>query len=143
MSPSAAAPHPHAGSPRTAPGCCPAKLLDIGKYVPFIPFFFILLDLFVAFATCVLLARLVYKAFASIYKSVYKAPRPGVSAFPVDPTRADSCDMSQPYAHRAEIERLDQRSGSTSGSTARVPQLPLRRGDENGLPMCWSHQHRR
>jgi hypothetical protein len=52
------------------------------------------------------LARLVYKAFARIYKSVYKAPT-GFSAFPVDPPRADSCDMSQPYAHRAEIERLD------------------------------------
>jgi hypothetical protein len=34
------------------------------------------LDLFFAFA-CVLPARLVYKAFARIYKSVYKAPRPG------------------------------------------------------------------
>src|SRR5713101_3182074 len=41
------------------------------------------------------------------------------SRFPVDPPRADSRDMSQPYAHRAEIERLDQRPGSTSGSAAR------------------------
>ena len=55
------------------------------------------------------MARLVYKAFASIYKNVYKAPPTGFSAFPVDPPRADSRDMSQPYAHRAEIERLDQR----------------------------------
>jgi len=42
------------------------------------------------------LARLVYKAFASIYKNVYKAPPTGFSAFPVDPPRADSCDMSPP-----------------------------------------------
>ncbi len=35
-----------------------------------------ILDLFFAFV-CLLLARLVYKAFARIYKSVYKAPRPG------------------------------------------------------------------
>jgi len=64
------------------------------------------------------LARLVYKAFASIYKNVYKAPPTGFSAFPVDQPRADSRDMSQPYVHRAEIERLDQRPGSTSGSDA-------------------------
>jgi hypothetical protein len=31
----------------------------------------------------------------------------GFSPFLVDPTRADSCDIAQPYAHRAEIERLD------------------------------------
>ena len=43
MSPSAAAPHPRACSPRTAPGACPAKRLGIGQYVPFIQFFFILL----------------------------------------------------------------------------------------------------
>jgi len=33
--------------------------------------------------------------------------------------------MSQPYAHRAEIERLDQRPGSTSGSAAREPGSSL------------------
>ncbi len=57
------------------------------------------------------LARLVYKAFASTYKNVYKAPPTGFSAFPVNPPRADSRDMSQPYAHHAEIKRLDQRPG--------------------------------
>ena len=64
-----------------------------------------------------------YKAVGSIYKNVYKAPPTGFSAFPVDQPRADSRDMSQPYAHRAEIERLDQRPGSTSGSAAR--ELPV------------------
>jgi hypothetical protein len=62
----------------------------------------------------------VYKAFASSYKTVYKAPPTGFSAFPVDPSHADSRNMSQPYVHRAEIERLDQRPGSTSGLAARV-----------------------
>ena len=31
--------------------------------------------------------------------------------------------MSQPYAHRAEIERLDEKAGSTSGSAARGPRV--------------------
>jgi hypothetical protein len=35
------------------------------------------LDLFVAFATLSSWGRRVYKAFASSYKNVYKAPRPG------------------------------------------------------------------
>jgi hypothetical protein len=46
-----------------------------------------------------------YKTFASRYKNVYKAPPTGCSAFPVDPRRADSCDLSPPYGssrrHRA------------------------------------------
>src|SRR6266849_4310054 len=73
----------------------------------------------------VLLGPARLQGIASIYKNVYKAPPTGFSAFPVDPPRADSRDMSQPYAHRAEIERLDQRPGSTSGSAAREPGSSL------------------
>ena len=50
-----------------------------------------------------------------VTRTVYKASLPG-SRRSRSIRRGDSCDMSQPYAHRDEIERLDEGPGSTSGS---------------------------
>jgi hypothetical protein len=76
---------------------------------------------FVAFATWSPWARLL-QAVCKPLQGRLQGASTECSAFPIDPSRVDSYDMSQPYAHRAEIDRLEQRPGSTSGSAARVGQ---------------------
>jgi hypothetical protein len=71
---------------------------------------------FVAFATWSPWARLLLQAVCKPLQGRLQGASTECSAFPIDPSRVDSYDMSQPYAHRAEIDRLEQRPGSTSGS---------------------------
>jgi hypothetical protein len=73
---------------------------------------------FVAFTTWSPWARLLLQAVCKPLQGRLQGASTECSAFPIDPSRVDSYDMSQPYAHRAEIDRLEQRPGSTSGSAA-------------------------